>query len=338
VTTTTSNLLVAGLDVGASSTRAIVIRADGSRVGVGRAGGANPLVQGPRRAADAVMEALSQALIGMDADRVRAGVLGLAGLGAEPEVLAVFEGAWRAAGPRSPLQLVPDPEVAFAAGTPLSTGTVLIAGTGAVAAEIRDRGMRRSVDGHGWLLGDDGSAFWLGREAVRAALAALDGRGPQTSLVGSIVWELLGETVQGREHSRLKERLVQAVVSQPPVELARFAPLVSQAAAEGDSVAQSVVRDAARVLVASACAVRKQDERTPIVLAGSVLASPGPVAKAVSDELGRRFGTTPVVAADGAAGAAWLALIGLGGLDDGPESAQLHARVMGVASTSTAAG
>lgn len=69
---------------------------------------------------------------------------------------------------------------------------MLVAGTGAIAAEVRDLRLDRVADGHGWLLGDAGSGFWLGREAVRGLLADLDaGRAP-TPLGRQVLTDLLG--------------------------------------------------------------------------------------------------------------------------------------------------
>ncbi|WP_407564200.1 N-acetylglucosamine kinase [Streptomyces sp. 184] len=83
-----------------------------------------------------------------------------------------------------PVQVCGDTEIAFAAGPGApSSGVVVIAGTGASAARIAARRQTGTIDGHGWLLGDEGSGFWVARQALRAALRALDGRGPWTALV-----------------------------------------------------------------------------------------------------------------------------------------------------------
>ena len=79
---------------------------------------------------------------------------------------------------------------------------------------------RTTAGGHGWLLGDEGSGFWLGREAVRAALRALDAAAPAARRVGA----------QRRRGHRLTGRgLIQAVNSRPPIRLAELAPLVTAA-------------------------------------------------------------------------------------------------------------
>ncbi|MEH0466183.1 BadF/BadG/BcrA/BcrD ATPase family protein [Streptomyces acidiscabies] len=80
-----------------------------------------------------------------------------------------------------------DIEAAFAGapGHP-AAGLALIAGTGSVAARVQDRVLVATSGGDGWLLGDDGSGFWIGRRAVRAALRAADGRGRPTSLVAAV--------------------------------------------------------------------------------------------------------------------------------------------------------
>ncbi|MDX3383958.1 BadF/BadG/BcrA/BcrD ATPase family protein [Streptomyces niveiscabiei] len=89
--------------------------------------------------------------------------------------------------PLPPITIHSDIEAAFAGapGHP-AAGLALIAGTGSVAARVRDRVLVATSGGDGWLLGDDGSGFWIGRRAVRAALRAADGRGRPTSLVTTV--------------------------------------------------------------------------------------------------------------------------------------------------------
>ncbi|MFC7388356.1 N-acetylglucosamine kinase, partial [Sphaerisporangium rhizosphaerae] len=183
--------LVVGVDGGGTSTRCLVATFSGEIVGRGRAGGANP-----RSARDpggnlarALTEALSQIGPRFGPGDVAGGVFGLAGASeaGRRQADAISQDAWHGAGlPGRPV-IVPDILVAFAGATPAPSGNVIIAGTGAVAAHVEDRRMVRRCDGYGWLLGDEGSGVWIGRRAVQAALAAIDGRGRPTVLTSLIV-------------------------------------------------------------------------------------------------------------------------------------------------------
>ncbi|MDG4814243.1 BadF/BadG/BcrA/BcrD ATPase family protein [Micromonospora sp. WMMD956] len=315
-----SDTVVVGLDVGGTSTRALAVTLAGERLGTGRAGGGNPTSHGAERAAAELLTALRAALSGVDPARVRAGTIGLAGAGrllADPAGRAAFDGAWRDAGLRCPYAVHGDALVAYASGTPSAHGTVLIAGTGAIAAQVRDLRLDRVADGHGWLLGDAGSGFWLGREAVRRLLADLDaGRAPGP-LGRRVLAELLGdERVADRPRDTV-DAVVQAVTRRPPVELSRLAPLVVAAAVAAEPVAAGLIGAAAGHLADSAARIRPAGAVDPVVLGGGLLTGDTPLAAAVGAELARRWPDAPLTTAgDGAAGAAWLAARDLPGVAD----------------------
>src|SRR5262245_31879500 len=182
---------VVGVDVGGTSTRVVVADLEGVLVGDGHSGGGNPTSYEPRVAAAALSVALDGALATVDPGTVRAGAIGLAGLAklsSDTNARQAFDLAWAGSGLTCEDALFSDAGlfsvawVASAAGTRAPDGTILVAGTGAIAARVRDFTLDRVVDGHGWLLGDLGSGFWLGREAVRATLAVCDGRQPDGPL------------------------------------------------------------------------------------------------------------------------------------------------------------
>ena len=164
--------LVLGGDLGGTSTRILVVGTDGRVHGRSTTGGGNPISH-PAGAAAALAGALRAALAGIDPRRVNASVVGVAGMSAlrAPPVAARFGQVWADAGLTCDPGYAPDLEVAFAPGTPEPDGSVLVAGTGATAGAVAGHRLTRTADGHGWLLGDDGSGFWLGREAVRARCA-----------------------------------------------------------------------------------------------------------------------------------------------------------------------
>lgn len=305
--------LVLGLDLGGTATRAALFTLAGERVGAGRALGGNPTSHGVAAAAQ-FAAALRAALAGHDPRRVRAGVLGMAGaarLTSDPAVRAAFDQAWSAAGLRCPWQVCSDAVVAYAAGTAAPDGTVLIAGTGAIAVGLRAMTPTRIADGHGWLLGDTGSGFWLGREVVRHTLAGLDA-GEPGPLGRRVMRELIGTTEVAADPRRSVEAVIQAVTQAPPVALARLAPLVCAAATAGDTGARALLAEAAAALVATVARIRDERETTPLVLAGGLLTGDTPLAALVRAAVATRWPGAPVPApGDGAAGAAWLALRGL---------------------------
>ncbi|MFC7549395.1 N-acetylglucosamine kinase [Plantactinospora sp. GCM10030261] len=323
--------LVLGLDVGGTATRAAVVSLAGAVVGTGRAGGGNPTSHGAEPAARELGNALRAALAGTDAGRVRAGFIGLAGLGrvlSDPGGRAAFDRAWADAGLRCPYTMDSDALVAYASATSAATGTVLIAGTGAVAAAVHDLCLVHTADGHGWLLGDAGSGFWLGREAVRHSLLHLDtGRQPGP-LIRALLTDLVGPAEpDGR---RTTDLIVQAVTRRQPIELARLAPVVLAAHTDGDPLATQIVTEAAGLLTGSVAVVRAPDQTGPVVLAGGLLAGTA-LADAVGAALSTRWPSAPLLpAGDGAVGAAWLAARALPDMDP-DRAAALHARLTGAA-------
>ncbi|MEO3822205.1 BadF/BadG/BcrA/BcrD ATPase family protein [Actinomadura sp. B10D3] len=186
---------VVGIDAGGTKTRCVVLTLGGALAGSGTGPGANPNSGGDT--AGALTTALREALGDLDRTHILTGVFGIAGAGSagRPAAVAAARQAWQAVGLRGSPAVVTDIAVAFAAGTSEPKGIVVFSGTGAGAAVINDGAIVQRADGYGWLVGDEGSAVWLGKEAVRAALAAYDGRGSPTLLTDAVPRALLGATV-----------------------------------------------------------------------------------------------------------------------------------------------
>jgi N-acetylglucosamine kinase-like BadF-type ATPase len=317
-----SDFLAIGGDLGGTSTRIVVVGPDGREHGRGITGGGNPTTD-PAGAAAAFGDALRAALSGVDGARVKASVVGVAGGSAlrTPAVATHFDRVWTEAGLTCDPGYVPDLEVAFAGGTPAADGAVLVAGTGAAAGSLTDHRLTRTADGHGWLLGDDGSGFWLGREAVRATLQTLDAGSPPGPLVESVLRELDADRpgLDG-QHARV----IQVVNSRPGVQLSALAPLVTAAYRVGDPQAQSIVERAAAALLATLALIRDPAESTPIVLAGSLAGDASPVGAELRTLLAARFAGAVLPARNGVGGAAWLALAAL---DPALATSETHTRL-----------
>jgi glucosamine kinase len=282
--------LVVGVDAGGTASRAVVATVAGQVIGRGRAGPGNPFAAGPA-AALAIADALRAALVGHDPATITDGVLGLAGTGAcvDPAITAALGRAWASTGLTCAYEVVGDAVTAFAAGTGEPSGAVLIAGTGAVAAEIKDHAIVRTADGLGWLLGDEGSGHWLGMRALRSAVRS---------------WPSpFAAAIAARTGAADRDQLISWAQGLPHARIAALAPVVCESAQAGDPDATAIVTDAAAHLTATLDAVATGG---PIVLAGSLLTADTPVRDALLSALLKR-GVTPLISGDPAVAAAWLA-------------------------------
>ncbi len=301
-------MLHLAVDAGGSSTRAVVFDSTGGCVGLGTAGSANPISSGPGSVARSLEDAVRQALAADPTVSVASVVVAMAGArsrlsAAGPEYDEIAAGL-AAAGVGAPYVVESDLLAMFCSGSSALDGYALVAGTGAAAIRVRHGEVVAVADGAGWLLGDDGSGFWIGQQVARAVVAALDGRGPSTALT-PLVLERLG--IDGSETGRSPlSRLTEQVYAGRPVQLARFAPL---AFVPDDDVAAAIVEGAAQGLVGTLAAVLDDPADGPLVLGGSVLLHQAVVAAAVEHSFRVRGGDGAVVrVADGAVGAAALCL------------------------------
>lgn len=295
-----------GVDAGGTGTRALLATASGEVVGCGVAPGANAWSSGTRPAT-AITSAVRAALGEREASSVAGGVIAVAGAASSvPEEAATVVEAWHELGLARDPRIIVDVVAAYAAGTTKPRGLVLAAGTGAIAALVDDGELIRRAGGRGWLLGDEGSAVWLGIEGTRAALLALDGRGPSTTLT-AVVRTALGVKEDGE--SRVATDITDVVYSEAPARLGRLAPLVVAEAGKGDAVASALIATAADHLVGTAFAAAGNERPDTVVLAGSLLTRAAPISTQVRAALTVRWsGAAIVEAASGEAGAAALAI------------------------------
>ncbi len=168
---------------------------------------------------------------------VCAGVSGLTPQWSRPDDLLA---ALRDTGVES-VALAHDSVSAYLAANRDAFGAVVAVGTGVVTLGVGTSGTAR-VDGWGYLYGDAGSAFWIGRAGLDAALRAFDGRGSSTMLQDRAT-ETFGPlpelymTLQGDPD---RVRLT-----------AGFARIVDDCARAGDAVAAGINNDAAQQLALS---------------------------------------------------------------------------------------
>ncbi|NUO59926.1 MAG: ATPase [Hamadaea sp.] len=282
------NALMVGVDAGGTGTRAVVATVDGVVLGRGQAGPGNPLRH--PCAPVAFEQAVGAALAGHDVSRVVAVGLGVAGITGLR--LGDYSGSLARLGLACSFSAYADAVTAFAAGTASDQGIVLIAGTGAIAARVRDRQVTATADGLGWLLGDRGSGVWLGLAAVRSIAV----HWPDTPFAAAVASHAGVETV---------DELLAWGNRTTPDQYAALAPVVCSHALAGDPLAQSLVDSAATELLRTLDDLGPPDG--PVVLAGGLLTARTPVSAALTRALARRS-VSHSVAGDPALAAARLAL------------------------------
>jgi N-acetylglucosamine kinase-like BadF-type ATPase len=252
--------LVLGLDIGGSRTRGRLC-SDGRLVAEASGPSASLSAAGAERAA-AVLGAL---LVELGRPRVAAAVAGAAGCDTASGRARMGE-LLRPLLPGARLEVVHDTRLVLAAAA-LDAGIVLIAGTGSVAWGLSPSGVEARAGGWGHLLGDEGSGYWVVREAIRRALAEHDRGVPP----GAAARRLLDET--GAADPLELTALFHADRSPE-----RWAAL-SRAALEADP---SLAAATASALAALAGTVAARLSLTgPVVLAGGMLLGEPPLEAAL---------------------------------------------------------
>ncbi|MFC0675561.1 BadF/BadG/BcrA/BcrD ATPase family protein [Brachybacterium hainanense] len=306
-----SAALLLGADVGATRARVRVRDRDGRLLAAAEGAGFNVNSTGDGALAGlrtTVQEVLVAA--GIDPRRVPVrAALGIAGAGPahHAQVEQLVRSALAGIGLLPQHVTVTDDQItAFAAGSAGGSGLLLLGGTGSAAVRYRDFVPCRRVDGMGWLLGDTGSGVWIGRRVLQAAAADLDARGPASALTAAVL-SRLGIAPDGAEDPR--QALIAAIHPLAPAAWGAFAPLTEGCAT--DPVAQEILAEASRELIAKVDAVRREEDgdlagAEEIVLVGSVLTRNATVSAAVRAGLAER-GLRVLEAAEPVEGALRLA-------------------------------
>jgi glucosamine kinase len=261
---TTPPALYLGVDGGGSKTLAIIVDAAGHECGRGIAGSSNHEAVGPEQAVAALQAAVAAASAAARVTvPVRAAWLGLAGIDRRRDIEMLLP---RVSAFASAVRLTNDAELLLGA-LPHRIGAAVIAGTGSIALGRNEMGATVRAGGWGHVLGDEGSGYGIGREALQATVRAADGRGPATTLLTSILnaWNLT-------EPESLMEHVYQPF---DKTTIASLAPLVLASAAAGDLISRRIVAHAARELalavstVAHALGFRR--DHLPLAVGGGLL-------------------------------------------------------------------
>jgi N-acetylglucosamine kinase-like BadF-type ATPase len=262
-------MIILGIDGGASKTHSVLVDEEGCVRGVGRAGCSNwetVGLDGAQMALDQVVhEAVANA--GIPRESIAASGYGLAGVD-WPSDRERLKPVIAALGLNGPYEMVNDAFLPLRAGTVDGVGLGAIAGSGATVVGRNRAGQTARSFGAGYPFTDWGGAWDIAREAVHVVASAYQGLGPETALTGKML-AATGCT----DVADLMEKLMRWQVQVG----GEFAPQVFQAAREGDTVAQSIVRRAGKTIGANAIVVARRlgmlDTSFDLVVAGGVFSS-----------------------------------------------------------------
>jgi len=227
---------IVGVDLGGSKVEVILARRD-RVVSTFRGEGLNRQVVGEELVVIKLCEMVNYVLRNHGLVRVDMLVVGGAGLGRSREQKSL-EHALYGHDIADKVIVRSDAEIALWGALSGKPGVVVIAGTGSIVFGMNERGRLFRAGGYGYVIGDDGSGFWIGREGLRAAIAAYEGWGPETALKElALKWFTV----------RQMEDIIPKIYSDisPQRVLSSFAIAVIQLAENGDEVAREIVENGA---------------------------------------------------------------------------------------------
>ncbi|NEO93661.1 MAG: ATPase [Moorea sp. SIO3G5] len=274
---------IIGIDGGASKTLCVVLNHQGQVLGRAEADASNYHTVGIKTAFASIESAIrlatqqASAKLSMESVTVEAICLGLAGVG-RPRDIEVVRGfvqqllssqtipvTWALL--PSTVVICDDALIALVGGVGKPVGVVAIAGTGSIVFGQNAQGNTKRVGGWGHILGDVGSAYHIAVSGLRAAINAYDGFATATSLQERFTTHF----------NLLNFNYITDIIYQPGwgvKEIASLAPIVDQAAAEGDQVAISIIEDTVHQLARATQVVIESvftpDSECEVVTTGSV--------------------------------------------------------------------
>jgi glucosamine kinase len=271
---------VLGIDAGGTKTVCLLADSGGTIVSEARGPGANLHAVGELEV-EKVLHGVMERALGDVPVPPAVICLGIAGVDREGDA-AVIRGIMRRIGYKARVLITNDALIALVAGVGQAPGVVIIAGTGSIAYGRNAANEAARAGGWGYVLGDEGSGYWIGRHALRAVVREADGRAPATALTPLVLAHF---------GARRPHELVHAIYAQvlKPSAIAAVARAVEQAAGAGDAVALDILAVGARELAACAASVVTRldlkDEAFEFVLAGGVLEAVPRLAANLTDHL-----------------------------------------------------
>ena len=258
-----------GIDGGQSSTSVLIGDDSGRILGAGTGGPCNHTASGDggERLRRAITQSVSAACAQAGLERTVRFAAACCGMSGGPDdKRAILEELL----PVDRLIVATDAEIALAGATSTGRGIMVIAGTGSIAFGRNETGAAARAGGWGYIFGDEGSAFDIVRQALRAALREEEGWGPRTALRQTLIEATGARTANEALHLFYTS-------DWPRERVAALAQLVDATAVSGDDAARELLNYAALQMATLAAAVQRQlwkrGEAVEVAFSGGVFES-----------------------------------------------------------------
>ena len=242
--------------------------------------------------AQRIDEVLSEIASQISAGEVTAICAGFTGLAQSPTDQEALKVLFTKHFPRASVTLMSDIELAYRAHLSPGEGILLYAGTGSVAMHITSRSEVVRMGGWGYLLGDEGAGYWIGREAIRHTVATLEEDAIDhlasaiSAALGARDWAAIRSVVYGQERSVV----------------AGLTPVVAREALNSDPIAISILDRAAAELQALISRMDKVTGQSgmKIIFTGGIAHQVPQIFTSLSSRLGDRIALGDIDIAEGA--------------------------------------
>ncbi len=257
-----------GIDGGGSTVRVVICTPDLETMAQVTGETVNPSIVGREEAARRIQAAIHDALAAasLSPGAIGAACAGVAGA-ASSHSADWLHGVLSSVLPQTRITVSSDYEIALVGAHGKREGVLVLCGTGSLAYGVNAAGETALAGAWGYLIGDEGSGYWLGAQGLRAVARAADGRDQPTTLTAALLDALnLAQPLD----------LISWLYHSPTPrmrEVAGLAPLVLRCAEAGDPIAWQIVEEGAAELALAAKSVlsRLGLPMQQVAFAGSLL-------------------------------------------------------------------
>ncbi|TFJ94279.1 BadF/BadG/BcrA/BcrD ATPase family protein [Lentibacillus salicampi] len=260
---------VMGIDGGGTKTKAVIADMSGSIIATSAAGPTNPNTVSK----DQLKQTLESLFLSLEVTsdvslkHVKSLFAGISGAGNETNRNDLKELMEPFMPGNTSIQIEADPVNALYSGTYGSPGVVQISGTGSITYGINRHLKHDRIGGWGYLFGDEGSGYDIGRQAIISALKSVDGRGPETMMLSMIYTHFAVSDAQS-----LIRKIYAASI--PKNAISPIAEIVFEAYQQQDNQANAILQQAAKEMAVSIESLYEKlfepGEQINVVLCGGV--------------------------------------------------------------------